>query len=200
MLAQQQLMRRRRRYVGRPGELPGDARRQLTVDRLALTITQVAASAPVAERVALLNGVEKVLEPQRRDASISKALQDKLVELVVLIERALPASGSRYGRTFLTGAADLCQRIARTVAARNPYWRCIVLSLRAECLFALGLAEDAQTALLASELAFEQIGEPRGLAGDRHSFNRTILDGGDASALATSQDYIQALIKEIDAH
>jgi hypothetical protein len=192
--------------------------RARAVNLLMAGVRTVAAAAPVDERLALYTGADAELTPRRRDASIDVVLKGRLSALLVLLERCIPAfagSPNLLYRGMMETVIGLCEQISRGPAAENPYWRCIVDSLRAECLimFYRGIPEDNLPDLLVSrvlmiisdsEAAYAMIPEPRDSANDRHLFNRAIVafdwtTTDSALPHAATLGYIQRLIDEINA-
>ena len=181
-------------------------RRRRTVSLLVAGVRTVAALAPIDERVDLYTGADEELAPRRRDARLDKTLKDHLAGLLIILERNLPAFGPRPTpgqRAMLGAVVPLCDEIAQGPAAENPYWRCIALSLKAECLLVLNLGADpegeARRALIASVAAYAMIPEPRDHADDRQLFNRSLLDGDDPTQFVVTLGYLQKLVDEVNA-
>lgn len=206
------------RVLARGRGMRARRRRELAVNLLVAGVRTVASQAPVGERHDLYASVNAELLPRQRDASLDVVLQQRLAGLFVLLERCLPAfadgNPSALHRGMMETAVALCEDICQGAAARNPYWRCIVGSLWAECLVLIYRGQPEQrlperirsrilTVVANSEAAYTDIPEPRDSATDRHLFNCGIngdvdfLEAGFVPVGAATPRYIQQLVDEV---
>ncbi|HKX73314.1 MAG TPA: hypothetical protein VJM32_04840 [Candidatus Saccharimonadales bacterium] len=106
--------------------------------------------------------------------------------IILMLERGLPASAEigikPYQGVLLGQAAELCLGIT------EPFWQCIALSLRAECLYLLAAAEsntetaatrrtDALRAASASLEIYPEPVESNPILEDRLAFCRDVIGG-----------------------